>query len=199
MESFYPKSLSLLIDLLSKLPGIGKKTAERLAFSLIKNKDTQYIYELSDSINKIKENIKIAPICNCLTDLDYCGICNNPKRDQNILCVVESQQDVFHIEKSGFQGCYHVLGGLISPLDGIGIEDLNFKNLIDRLETIHEVILAIPLSVEGEATFFQMKDLLKKHNIKITRPSRGLPIGVNIEYVDQLTLQSSIEDRIEVE
>ena len=199
MDSYYPKSLSVLIDLLSKLPGVGKKTAERLAFSLIKNKDNNYIYDLSDSIRKIKDNIKIAPLCNCLTDLDSCGICNDSSRNQGIICVVETQQDVFCIEKSGFKGCYHVLGGLISPLDGIGIEDLNFKNLINRLESVDEVILAIPLSVEGEATFFYIKDLLKNYNIRITRPSRGLPVGVSIEYVDQLTLQSSIEDRIEVE
>ncbi|MAV63899.1 MAG: recombination protein RecR [Candidatus Marinimicrobia bacterium] len=198
MNSIYPEILSRLIDLLSKLPGIGKKTAERLAFDLIKSKDDDYLNKLSVSIKNIKSSIKIAPVCNCFTDLTSCGICNNPNRDKSIICVVESQQDVFFIEKSGFQGCYHVLGGVISPLDGITIDDLNFENLIKRISGVNEIILAIPLSVEGEATFFYIKDLLKDYDLKITRPSRGLPIGVNIEYVDQLTLQSSIEDRIEI-
>tara|TARA_Y100001970_G_scaffold84068_1_gene106155 strand:+ start:1225 stop:1818 length:594 start_codon:yes stop_codon:yes gene_type:complete len=194
----YPESLMVAIKFLSKLPGIGKKTAERLAFSMVKS-DMEYIEGLSDSIKKLKENIKSDPVCGCMTDLDKCKICNDPSRNCDIICIVKDQQDVFHIEKSGFRGVYHVLGGLISPLDGIGIEDLNFETLSNRVAAARELILAIPSTVEGDATSYYIKDLLKNCSLKITRPARGLPMGVNIEYVDEFTLQNSIEERIEID
>ena len=194
----YPRTLERLIENLSKLQGIGRKTAERLAFNLIKSPN-DYILNLSNSILDMKKNIKIDSLCYCLTDLDKCGICNDYKRKQDLICVVKDQQDTFFIEKSGYNGLYHVLGGLISPLDGVAAEDLNFENLTKRLNGVSELILAIPSTVEGEATAFYIKDMLKGVNIKLTRPAMGLPVGVNIEYVDQLTLQSSFEKRINLD
>ena len=198
MHENYPKTLRRLIENLTKLQGIGAKTAERLSFNLI-NQDKDFISNLSKSITDIKSEIRFSPICHCLTDLEVCGICNNPNRNQSIICVVKDQQDVFYIEKSGYKGVYHVLDGLISPLDGIVEEDLNIENLTKRLEGVDEIILAIPFSVEGEATSFILKDILKGFDIKISRPAKGLPAGVNIEYVDQLTLQNSIEERIVID
>ena len=198
MHENYPKTLRRLIENLTKLQGIGAKTAERLSFNLI-NQDKDFISNLSKSITDIKSEIRFSPICHCLTDLEVCGICNNPNRNQSIVCVVKDQQDVFYIEKSGYKGVYHVLDGLISPLDGIVEEDLNIENLTKRLEGVDEIILAIPFSVEGEATSFILKDILKDFDIKISRPAKGLPAGVNIEYVDQLTLQNSIEERIVID
>ena len=194
----YPDSLLVAIQLLSKLPGIGKKTAERLAFNLVKA-EKNYVKDLSLSLQELKLKIKDDPLCGCMTDLENCKICNDPLRNPEIICVVKDQQDVFHIEKSGFKGLYHVLGGLISPLDGISIEDLNFENLLKRILDVKEVILAIPSTVEGDATSYYIKDLLKKHQIKITRPARGLPMGINIEYVDEFTLQSSMQERTEID
>ena len=193
----YPESLSVVIDLLSKLPGIGKKTAQRLAFNLV-NSENMYVEKLSESLKKLNTSIKNDPICGCMTDLDRCAICNSPSRSLDVICVVKDAQDVFHIEKSGFKGVYHVLGGLISPLDGISIEDLNFQTLLDRMMGVQEVILAIPSTVEGDATTYYIKDLLKNMNTKITRLARGLPMGANLEYVDDFTLQNSIEERIEL-
>ena len=193
----YPESLSVVIDLLSKLPGIGKKTAQRLAFNLVKS-ENMYVEKLSESLKKLNTSIKNDPICGCMTDLDRCAICNSPSRSLDVICVVKDAQDVFHIEKSGFKGVYHVLGGLISPLDGISIEDLNFQTLLDRMMGVQEVILAIPSTVEGDATTYYIKDLLKNINTKITRLARGLPMGANLEYVDDFTLQNSIEERIEL-
>lgn len=193
----YPESLSTVIDLLSKLPGIGKKTAQRLAFNLVKS-ENMYVEKLSESLKKLNTSIKNDPICGCMTDLDRCAICNSPSRSLDVICVVKDAQDVFHIEKSGFKGVYHVLGGLISPLDGISIEDLNFQTLLDRMMGVQEVILAIPSTVEGDATTYYIKDLLKNMNTKITRLARGLPMGANLEYVDDFTLQNSIEERIEL-
>jgi len=193
----YPESLSVVIDLLSKLPGIGKKTAQRLAFNLVKS-ENMYVEKLTESLKKLNTSIKNDPICGCMTDLDRCAICNSPSRSLDVICVVKDAQDVFHIEKSGFKGVYHVLGGLISPLDGISIEDLNFQTLLDRMMGVQEVILAIPSTVEGDATTYYIKDLLKNMNTKITRLARGLPMGANLEYVDDFTLQNSIEERIEL-
>ena len=193
----YPESLSVVIDLLSKLPGIGKKTAQRLAFNLVKS-ENMYVEKLSESLKKLNTSIKNDPICGCMTDLNRCAICNSPSRSLDVICVVKDAQDVFHIEKSGFKGVYHVLGGLISPLDGISIEDLNFQTLLDRMMGVQEVILAIPSTVEGDATTYYIKDLLKNMSTKITRLARGLPMGANLEYVDDFTLQNSIEERIEL-
>ena len=157
-----------------------------------------YVEKLSESLKKLNTSIKNDPICGCMTDLDRCAICNSPSRSLDVICVVKDAQDVFHIEKSGFKGVYHVLGGLISPLDGISIEDLNFQTLLDRMMGVQEVILAIPSTVEGDATTYYIKDLLKNMNTKITRLARGLPMGANLEYVDDFTLQNSIEERIEL-
>ena len=188
----------MLIDNLSKLKGVGRKTAERIAFNLIKTPE-EYLCNLSESILNVKNNIKIDSFCGCLTDLDRCGVCNDLNRKKEVICVVKDQQDTFYIERSGYNGCYHVLGGLISPLDGIDVEDLNFDNLVERLEGVSEVILAIPSSVEGDATSFYIRDILKNFNIKLTKLARGLPVGANLEFVDDITIQNSFERRIDID
>ena len=194
----YPQTLKILIDNLSKLQGIGNKTAERLAFNLI-NMDSDYIPELASSLIDLKKKIKIAPNCHCMTDQADCINCNDPSRKMNIICVVETQQDVFYVEKSGYRGIYHVLDGLVSPLDGIGEDDLNINNLLNRLISVDEVILALPFSVEGEATSYLIKDKIKQFNVKISRPAKGLPAGIGIEYVDKFTLQNSFDERVEID
>ena len=197
-DNSYPETLKKIINNLSKLSGIGPKTAERLAFNLI-NTEKDFITNLSDSIIDLRDKIKIAPICHCLTDGADCSICNDASRKQNIICVVKDRQDVFYIEKSGYKGLYHVLEGLVSPLDGIGEEDLNIENLMNRLDGIEEIILALPFSVEGEATSFLMSDKLKNRGLKISRPAKGLPSGISIEYVDRFTLRNSLEERTEID
>tara|TARA_Y100001970_G_C14112167_1_gene791496 strand:- start:124 stop:726 length:603 start_codon:yes stop_codon:yes gene_type:complete len=197
-DNNYPETLKKIIENLSKLSGIGPKTAERLAFNLI-NTEKDFITNLSNSIIALRDKIKISPICHCLTDCSECSICNDASRKQNIICVVKDQQDVFYIEKSGYKGLYHVLEGLISPLDGVGEEDLNIDNLMNRLEEVDEIILALPFSVEGEATSFLLKDRLKNRGLKISRPAKGLPSGISIEYVDQFTLRNSLEERTEID
>ena len=197
MHENYPKTLKKIIQILSKLPSVGPKTAERLAFALI-DSEQEFAYDLSKTITDLKEKIKKSPICHCLTDSSSCNICNNPLRKKEIICVVQNQQDVFYIEKSGYKGYYHVLDGLISPLDGVSSEDLNIKNLINRISETKEIILALPFTVEGEATSYFLIDALKDFDIKISRPAKGLPAGISIEYIDELTLQNSIEERIEI-
>lgn len=194
----YPQTLKRLIMNLSKLQGIGNKTAERLAFNLIKM-DPEFIPELASSITDLKKNIKISPNCHCMTDQPECINCSDLTRRMNIICVVETQQDVFYVEKSGYRGIYHVLDGLISPLDGVGEDDLNLNNLLSRLENVDEVILALPFNVEGEATSYLIKDRIKKFNVKISRPAKGLPAGIGIEYVDKFTLQNSFEERVQID
>mgnify|MGYP001020814421 CR=1 FL=1 len=193
----YPESLSVAIRLLSKLPGIGKKTAERLAFNLVKS-DKEYVRKLSSSLEELKLKIKDDPSCGCMTDLDTCKICGDPSRNSEIICVVKEQQDVFHIEKSGFRGLYHVLGGLISPLDGINPENLNIDTLIKRLNDVGEIIMAIDPSNEGDITILYLTDIIKKENIKISRLARGIPVGSSLEFIDEVTLTYSINDRVEM-
>jgi len=198
MYNNYPETLKRLIENLSKLSGIGPKTAERLSFNLI-NTDKNFMSDLSESIINLRDKIKIAPVCHCLTDDVYCNICSDLSRKQTIICVVKDQKDVFYIEKSGYKGLYHVLEGLVSPLDGIDEDSLNIENLMTRLDNIKEIILALPFSVEGEATSFLLKDRLKDFDIKVSRPAKGLPAGISIEYVDQFTLRNSLEERIEID
>ena len=199
MEKYnYPFTLKKLIDNLSKLQGIGNKTAERIAFNLIKM-DSDFIPELTCSLNDLKQKIKIAPSCHCMTDQSDCINCSDLSRKRNLMCVVETQQDVFYIDKSGFRGIYHELDGLVSPLDGIGEDDLNIANLQKRLDGIDEVILALPFTVEGEATSYLIKDRIKNFNVKISRPAKGLPAGIGIEYVDKFTLHNSIEERVQID
>ena len=191
-----PDSLKKLIDQFSKLPGVGKKTAERLSIYMLKigKKEAS---DFSESINNLKNNIQTCKVCHSFTD-DVCFICNDSSRDEKIICVVEDPVDVFLIEKSGFKGMYHVLDGLISPLDGVKPENLNIDSLLNRLGEVDEIVLGIEASSEGDVTNLYLSEILKNLSIKVTRFSRGMPIGSSLEFVDELTLTHSINDRVEV-
>ena len=193
----YPDSLNNLIESFKFLPGIGEKTAERLAFSILDLDDEQTKF-FSESINDVKNNIHNCKNCNLLTENDICYICSDNLRDKNTLCVVEDSKSVFLFEKLGmFSGKYHVLNGLISPLDGINPEDIGLNLLIDRIHNEHfdEIIFAFKPSIEGETTALYIKKVLSDLDIKITRLASGVPIGADMEYVDSLTLERALNDR----
>ena len=197
----YPDSIKRLIDSFKYLPGIGEKTAERLAFSILELEDEQ-ISMFSESIKDVKEKVHKCKICNTLTDDELCFVCNDPTRDSKILCVVEDTKSVFLFEKLGmFHGKYHVLDGLISPLDGINPEDIGLSKLLDRIkkEKFEEIIFAFKPSIEGETTSLYIKRVLEDMNIRITRLASGVPIGADMEYVDSLTLERAIKDRKDIE
>ena len=197
MNSPIPPSLNELIKEFSKFPGIGKKTAERLSMHVLKtNKDD--VLKFSNAIKDIKENIKCCLECHCFIEDDTCSICNDNNRINNVICIVEDASDVFLINKSGYKGLYHVLGGLISPLDGVTYESLNIKSLMKRLNDIKEVIIALDPSSEGDMTNLYLFNLLKKYSVKVSRLARGVPVGSSLEFIDQVTLTHSINDRIEV-
>jgi recombination protein RecR len=193
-----PDVITEVERLFSKFPGIGRKSARRIAFYLM-DKKREDILEISNAIVDLKDKIEHCSICNHITEHSPCDICSNTKRDESILCVVEDSLDVIALEKTvSFRGKYHVLGGLISPLDGIGPDDLAISSLMARLEPVKEIILAINPSVEGDTTSFYLTRMLKDKDIKITRLARGIPIGGDLEYTDEATLARAIEGRIEV-
>lgn len=196
----YAKPLSNLIAELSKLPGIGGKTAQRLAFHILSQEDKD-AFALADAILEAKKNMKYCSVCGNLTDVDPCGICSDPARDQSMICVVESPRDVSAMERiKEFQGLYHVLHGAISPMDGIGPEDINLKQLIIRLQQndVMEVILATNPNIEGEATAMYTARLIKPSGIKVTRIAHGVPVGGDLEYADEITLSKAMEGRREL-
>ncbi len=197
----YPSSLQKLIDCFKYLPGIGEKTAERLAFSIM-NMDDERVADFSDSLSKVKSSIHRCPICNGLTDLDVCKICSDKSRNTDVLCVVEDPKSVFLFENLGlFQGKYHVLKGLISPLDGVNPEDIELEKLIDRVkkENYKEIILAFKPSIEGETTSLYIKRILGDMKLSITKIASGIPIGADMEYIDAMTLERALLDRKDVE
>ena len=197
----YPESIKNLVESFKYLPGIGEKTAERLAFSILELEDEQ-IEMFSLSIKEVKEKIHKCKECNTLTDDELCFVCSDPTREKNILCVVEDTKSVFLFEKLGmFHGKYHVLDGLISPLDGINPEDIGLSKLLDRIkkEKFEEIIFAFKPSIEGETTSLYIKRVLEDMNIRITRLASGVPIGADMEYVDSLTLERAIKDRKDIE
>ena len=197
----YPDSLNKLIQTFKYLPGIGEKSAERFAFSILDLDDDQ-IDLFVNSLKNVKLNIRHCTKCNTLTENDICYICSDIDRDNNKLCVVEDSKSVFLFEKNGvFKGKYHVLDGLISPLDGINPEDIGLEKLIDRIHNEHfdEIIFAFKPSIEGETTSLYIKKILNDLNIKITRLANGVPIGAEIEYIDSLTLERALNDRKEIE
>ena len=197
----YPESIKNLIESFKYLPGIGEKTAERLAFSVFGLEDEQ-IELFSDSLIKVKEKIHPCTICNTFTDTDLCFVCSDVGRDKTILCVVEDTKNVFLFEKLGmFHGMFHVLEGLISPLDGINPEDIGLDKLIDRIkkEQFKEVIFAFRPSIEGETTALYIKRVLEGMGVKVTRLASGVPMGADMEYVDSLTLERALNDRKEIE
>lgn len=196
---YYPKSLERLIRELAKLPGVGEKSAQRLAFYMV-SAPKEDIQDLSESLLKVKENIHECPNCFMITDEEYCSICSDPKRNKEVICVVENTRDLYAIEKTHeFNGLYHILGGVISPLEGIGPRDIHAKELIERLKTlpVEEVIMATNPSPEGEATAMYLKNLIAPAGIKVTRLAKGVPIGADMEFVDEITLSKALEGRQE--
>lgn len=196
----YPKSFQKLVDMLKLLPGVGEKTAERYAFSLL-NLDKEKTDDFSDAIRNIKENLTTCPICGGLSETNECLMCSDESRDKSIICVVENQKNVFIFEKTGiFKTKYHVLGGLISPMDGINPEDLSINKLMDRIkeEKIKEVILALRPGVEGNTTSLYIRKLLSGIPVRVTQIAQGVPIGADMEYLDNLTLELALENRSEI-
>ncbi|MCI7248171.1 MAG: recombination mediator RecR [Clostridiales bacterium] len=193
----YPKPLNKLINELSRLPGIGGKTAQRLAFHILSMSDGD-AFRLSDSIREAKEQMRYCSVCGNLTDVDPCAICSDTDRDPSVICVVESPRDVIAMEKiREFKGYYHVLHGTISPMDGIGPDDINLKSLVLRLqdERVQELIIATNPTIEGEATAMYIARLIKPSGIKVSRIAHGIPVGGDLEYADEVTLLKAVEGR----
>ena len=194
MNSF-PESVNQLIRELSRLPGIGQKTAQRLTFHILKS-DQNDVERLARSLMDIKAKTGSCTICGAITETDPCGICNDSKRDDYLICIVEDAQDIYAFEKTNsFRGKYHVLGGVISPLDGIGPDDLNLEKLYSRVESGTEIVLATNPSIEGDTTALYLAKVLTKKKVKITRLARGIPVGSEIEYMDEITLIRAMEGR----
>lgn len=193
----YPKTLERLIQELGKLPGIGEKTAQRLAFHII-NLSNDEISNLSAALNSAKEQIRLCEKCFNITDKPVCDICSDPKRDQQIICVVQNSKDIYAIEKTReYNGLYHVLHGAISPLDGIGPQDIKARELLLRIgeNEIKEVIMATNATVEGEATAMYLGNLISPLGVSVTRLAKGIPIGADLEYTDEITIIKAFEGR----
>jgi recombination protein RecR len=196
----YPEPVARLIDALQRLPGIGPKSAQRLTFFLLK-RPLDEVRELAESLVGVKDRIVYCQTCFNVTDQDPCRICADPARDARELCIVEEPNDLMAMERTGeFRGRYHVLLGALSPLDGIGPEDLKIRELLARLESggTTEVILATNPNVEGEATALYLAKLLRPLGVRVTRIARGLPVGGDLEYADQVTLSKALEGRREI-
>ncbi|MGD9474580.1 MAG: recombination mediator RecR [Eubacteriaceae bacterium] len=195
--STYPKTLDRLIQELSKLPGIGEKTAQRLAFHII-NLPAEDINQLSAAIHAAKDRIMLCENCFNITDQKVCEICSDPKRDSSLICVVQNSRDIYAIEKTReYHGLYHVLHGAISPLDGIGPQDIKARELLLRIgnEAITEVIMATNATVEGEATAMYLGNLITPLGVTVTRLAKGIPIGADLEYTDEITIIKAFEGR----
>lgn len=192
-----PKCFSELVNNLSILPGVGEKTAERYVYSLL-DKDFQEIENLSDALINFKKNIKHCNKCGCLSDYDLCDVCSDKARDTSTICIVEDSKNVFFIEKTGkYNGYYHVLNGLISPMDGKNPEDLNIASLVNSRinDDLKEIIIALNPSIEGEVTSLYLQKILEKYDIKVSRLSYGIPMGSDIEYLDPLMISKAWDDR----
>ena len=196
---YYSSQISRLIEQLSGLPGIGSKTAQRLAFHIV-NLPVEKVQALSDSIIEAKKNVRYCRQCFTLTDQELCPICANPKRDQRTIMVVENTRDMAAYEKTGkFDGVYHVLHGAISPMLGIGPGDIRLKELMARLQgEVDEVIIATNSSLEGETTAMYISKLIKPTGIKVTRIASGVPVGGDLEYIDEVTLLRALEGRVDL-
>ncbi|OGQ04577.1 MAG: recombination protein RecR [Deltaproteobacteria bacterium RIFCSPLOWO2_01_44_7] len=189
-----------LVHALGKLPGVGERTATRLAFFLLRA-PKQIAKDLSEALKELHDKVKLCSVCCNIADKDPCRFCSGGRRDQNLICVVEEPSDVSAIEKTGaFRGVYHVLHGALSPLDGIGPEDLKVQELLNRLKDSHpkEIILATNANVEGDATSLYLARLLKPLGVRITRLASGIPVGGELEYLDASTLSKALEDRREM-
>ena len=195
--SYYPASVQNLIKNIAKLPGIGEKTAERLAMHILRG-SRQEAEQLAQSIINVKDQVKFCVRCFALSDGELCRLCSDPARDPALLCVVEQPADMVAVEKSGaFGGMYHILSGALSPMNGIGPENIRIRELIARVEKdqVKEVVLATSTNVEGEATASYIARILAKYQIKITRIASGVPMGGDLKYVDQVTLKRALETR----
>ena len=194
----YPKSLNNLISSFLRLPGVGKKTAERYAYAIVNKMNKEEIEKFIESLTNCKDNIKKCPICGFLTEDDACEYCKDSKRDKSTILVVEEPKDVEAIERcERYSGLYHVLGGSISPINGIGPEELNIKTLFERIkeEETKEIIIATSATVEGEATALYIKRVLSNKNIIVSRIAYGMPVGSSLEYSDESTIMRALEGR----
>jgi len=192
-----PRTVQALIDEFGRLPGIGPKSAQRLTFYLLRG-SKERVQSLGEAVLNLKENILICSVCSNLAESDPCVICSDPHRDPSIIMVVEEPLDILAFEKTGkFQGLYHVLHGVISPIEGIGPDDLYIKQLLNRLHDgkVKEIIIATNINVEGEATAMYLSKLIEPLNMKVTRIAHGLPVGSDIEYADEITLSKALENR----
>ncbi|MBI9037888.1 MAG: recombination protein RecR [Bacteroidales bacterium] len=201
MNTYSSKLLENSVNELSKLPGIGKKTALRLALHILKE-ESNYAESLGSSIIELRNKIQYCKTCHNISDSEACEICANPKRDHSTLCVVEDVRDVMAIENTGqFNGVYHILGGIISPMDGIGPSDLNIESLIRKVseDNTNEIIMALSTTIEGDTTNYYIYKKLSHFNIKITTIARGISIGDELEYADEITLGRSIINRMPYE
>lgn len=199
MKEFAPP-ITRLIEELKRLPGIGQKTAQRLAFHLLRQAPEEAL-RLAEAIREAKQNLRTCSICNNITDQDPCAFCRSPTRNPKMICVVEQPQDVVNIEKTRlFGGVYHVLGGAIAPLQGVGPEQLKIKELLNRTQNgaVEEIIIATNPNAEGEATALYIAKLLKPLGTKVTRIAMGIPVGSDLEYADEVTLQRALEGRREI-
>jgi recombination protein RecR len=195
-----PESISELTTALGKLPGIGPRSAERIALHLVQT-DAPAVRHLADTMVRAREKIHCCTVCGALTEQSPCPLCEDPRRDPAILCLVERAVDILSVEKSGsFRGKFHVLGGKISPLDGVGPEDLRIRELEDRLthEPVREIIIALGTDVEGDATSYYLARRFQRPNLKISRIAYGLPAGSGLEFADELTLNRALEGRREM-
>ena len=190
--------LEKLVSELSKLPGIGRKSAQRLSFYFLKQSKSE-VEELARTLIEVKDKIISCKTCFNFTEISPCSICSSEHRNRSVICVVEEPTDLMAIERSGeYKGLYHVIGGVISPLDGIGPEDLHIKELLNRLDSVEEVIIATNPSIEGETTTLYLQREIKKQNIKVSRIARGIPMGSALEHADQVTLVRAFEGRMEI-
>jgi recombination protein RecR len=196
---YYSKAISQLIQQLSRLPGIGQKSAQRLAFHII-NMPQEQVEKLAASMTEARANIRYCKCCQTLTDQETCPICANPKRDHSQIMVVENPRDMAAYEKTGkFEGVYHVLHGAISPMMGIGPEDIRLKELMQRLQSdVSEVIIATNSSLEGETTAMYISRLIKPTGIRVSRIASGVPVGGDLEYIDEVTLLRALEGRVDL-
>ena len=195
-----PKNLENIVDFYKSLPGIGEKNALRMALSTYEMSEEK-LSQLSEELKTLKSSVKKCSICGLISDDDVCTICNDESRNNNVICVLEDFKSVFSFEKSNvFDGKYHVLGGLISPMDNINPQDLNIESLVNRVKDNEnvEVIIALKSSIEGEMTMLYIKEILSKYNVKVTRLSYGVPMGMNLDYMDMLSIDKALQDRRDI-
>lgn len=195
-----PPSLARLINEFSKLPGIGPKSAQRLAFYLLKQ-DNVELLTLSESVKELRKDINFCDECHNMSEQNPCSVCSDQSRNHQVICVVEEPLDALALDKTGaFKGVFHILGGVLNPIEGIGVEQLNINSLLDRITKLNaqEIIVATNPTLEGEATAMHISKLLKDREIKITRIARGLPMGGDLEYADEVTLSRALEGRREI-